>query len=175
MRLIYVIPFLLFIGIAIFLSRGLSLKPSEVQSPLIGKPMPAFDLLDLNHAPKHMTQSIFKGHLSVLNVWASWCATCLVEHAYIKEFATDPHVTFYGLNYKDNKEKAVAWLTKLGNPYAHIAFDPQGLVGMDLGVYGTPEAFLIDDKGIIRYKYVGMIDDVIWQQEFLPRINKLVH
>ncbi len=174
MKRAYLIPFAVFVAIAVLLSKGLHLHPAEVKSPLIGKPVPNFSLQDLNQPGRTMTQDDLKGHVSLLNVWASWCTTCLAEHPYIKDFSNYPDVQFYSLNYKDTEDNAIQWLKKSGNPYMSIGFDVEGLVGMDFGVYGTPEAFLIDKKGIIRYKYVGMIDEQIWGDEFLPRIKLLV-
>lgn len=174
MKLIYLLPLGLFIIVAVFLGRGLNLHPTEVQSPLVGKPLPRFSLSLLSDEGEHITEKEFQNQVSVLNVWASWCVSCLAEHRYVKAFAKEAPVQFYGLNYKDNRVNAQQWLANYGNPYKKVAFDPDGEVAIDLGVYGTPESFLIDKKGIIRFKYVGVVGDRIWQQEFLPRIEELV-
>lgn len=168
------IPLALFIILAIFLGIGLTLDPKHVPSPLIDKPAPAFELPRLYNANAKISTDDFKGQVSIFNVWASWCGACRAEHPFLMQLAHDKVVDIYGLNYKDDREDAKRWLIQYGgNPYKSIAFDEAGRAGMDWGVYGVPETFLIDKKGMIRYKHVGPLDPGIWAKEIFPLIQKL--
>jgi cytochrome c biogenesis protein CcmG, thiol:disulfide interchange protein DsbE len=151
----FLIPLLLFVVLAGFLYRGLSLNPREVPSPLIGKPAPAFNLPRLDDPSKTLGLDDLKGKVWVLNVWASWCTPCREEHPLVIALANSRRVPVYGLNYKDQGPAATRWLQQLGNPYTATIVDADGRVGIDFGVYGVPETFVIDGQGIVRYKHIG--------------------
>jgi cytochrome c biogenesis protein CcmG/thiol:disulfide interchange protein DsbE len=168
-----VIPLVIFIGLVIVLAVGLNRDPRLVPSPLIGKPVPAFELPRLSDPQKTFGVDDLKGKVSLLNVWASWCASCRAEHPLLVEVAKQAAVPIYGLNYKDKREDALHWLDSLGNPYTAVAFDADGKVGIDLGVYGAPETYVIDKNGMIAYKHIGPISGRDWEEKFLPLIQKL--
>lgn len=169
----YLIPLGIFIVLVVFLARGLQLNPHEVPSPLIGKPAPDFLLPQLQDANQQLGRKDFLGKVSLLNVWASWCVACREEHPVLVEIARSGVVNIYGLNYKDTREDALRWLAQFGNPYLTSAFDEQGKVGIDYGVYGVPETYIIDRQGIIRHKVIGPITHENWDKELLPLIRKL--
>ena len=151
------IPLAVFVALVIFLWIGLSLNPREVPSPLVGKPAPMFQLPQLHDASKTIFPEDMRGKVWLLNVWASWCVTCLEEHPLLIGMARRNIVPIYGLNYKDKRADGIAWLNNHGNPYVLAAYDIEGKVGIDWGVYGVPESFLIDKVGIIRHKIIGAI------------------
>jgi len=169
----FVIPLAIFAVVVGFLFVGLGLRPSEVPSPLIGKPAPAFDLAQLHAPGERFTVADMKGKVWLLNVWASWCVSCREEHPFLMEIAKQGSVPIVGLNYKDQRENALAWLTQFGNPYQLSVVDAQGRTGIDFGVYGVPETFLIDRDGVIRYKQIGPLTPEAWQQNILPLVKKL--
>ncbi len=169
----YLVPLVLFLLLAGLLYRGLSLDPKIVPSPLIGKPMPAFTLPRLDDASATISDTDLKGKVSVLNIWATWCTSCRAEHGTLLEFARANKVAIYGLNYKDNRADAKRWLMQLGNPYIANAFDADGRAGMDWGVYGAPETFVMDKQGIIRHKHIGPLTRQVLATEILPLIAKL--
>lgn len=169
----YLIPLGIFIVLAVFLARGLQLNPHEVPSPLIGKPAPDFLLPQLQDANQQLGRKDLLGKVSLLNVWASWCVACREEHPVLVEIARSGVVNIYGLNYKDSREDALRWLAQFGNPYLTSAFDEQGKVGIDYGVYGVPETYVIDRQGIIRHKVIGPITQEKWDTAILPLIRKL--
>ncbi len=169
----YLIPLGIFIVLVIFLARGLQLDPHNVPSPLIGKPAPDFLLPQLNDATQQLGRKDLLGKVSLLNVWASWCVACRDEQPLLVEFARTHQVAIYGLNYKDTREEAMRWLTELGDPYIESAFDATGKVGIDYGVYGVPETYVIDRAGIIRYKLTGPLTEQNLHEEILPLIKKL--
>ena len=168
-----IIPFIIFAILAVFLWQGLQLDPHQRESTLLGKPVPKFELTSLFDRHQSLTNNILKGQVSILHVWATWCSTCLAEHATLLQLAKTTHVPFYGLNYKDNRQKARRYLKIYDNPYRQVMFDEAGSVAIDWGVYGTPESYIIDKQGIIRYKHVGMITPDDWQKELWPLIQKL--
>lgn len=167
-----VLPLLLFLVVVIILWRGLGLHPNQVPSPLIGKPAPAFELPILA-SKKITTNKDFIGHITLLNVWATWCYACAQEHEFLLELAKKEYFSLYGLNYKDNPIVAKEWLEKYGNPFRIVAVDASGKVAIDWGVYGTPETFVIDKKGMIRYKQIGPITPEIWDQNLKPIVEQL--
>jgi len=169
----YLLPLAVFILVAIFLWRGLFLNPREVPSPLIGKSIPDFSLPKLGKQNSVVTSKTFDGKVWVLNVFASWCTPCLDEHPMLMELASQNRVIIVGLNYKDGFQSAADWLGKYGNPYSAVAVDIDGLVGMDFGVYGVPETFLIDKSGVIRYKKIGPLSSTDIQDELLPLVESL--
>ncbi|EKN0212692.1 TPA: DsbE family thiol:disulfide interchange protein [Pseudomonas aeruginosa] len=171
-RLILVLPLLLFLGIALFLYRGLFLNPQELPSALIDKPLPAFSLPDLKDGQRLISEKDLKGP-ALVNVWATWCPTCKAEHQMLNRLAK-AGVVIHGVNYKDDGAAARQWLQDYLDPYQVNVADPQGSLGINLGVYGAPETFLIDAQGIIRHKYVGAIDEKVWREELAPRYQALL-
>jgi cytochrome c biogenesis protein CcmG/thiol:disulfide interchange protein DsbE len=169
----YLVPLGIFAVLVAFLFRGLSLDPKLVPSPLVGKPMPAFTLTRLDDPGATISDSDLKGRVSVLNIWATWCASCRAEHDVLLELARTGAVAIYGLNYKDNRADAQRWLRQLGNPYVANAFDEDGRVGIDWGVYGAPETFVIDPQGIIRHKHIGPLTSEVLETQLLPLIAEL--
>lgn len=169
----FLIPLGIFVVLAIFLGRGLSLDPREVPSPLIGKPAPAFSLSQLDKPAQMIGTEQLLGQVWILNVWASWCVACRDEHPVLVEFSKTGVAPIYGLNYKDKREPAMNWLQQLGNPYTASIFDESGRVGIDFGVYGVPETFVIDKLGVIRYKKTGPVTQETIQSTILPLVKKL--
>ena len=169
----YLAPLALFALLVALLFRGLSLDPKLVPSPLVDKPIPAFTLTRLDDPAATISDADFKGKVSLLNVWATWCVSCRQEHEVLVRLAQTGQVDIYGPNYKDNRADAQRWLAQLGNPYIANAFDSDGRVGIDWGVYGAPETFIIDREGIIRHKHVGPITIEILNEEILPIVARL--
>ena len=169
----YLLPLIGFLVLVGFLAVGLKLDPREVPSPLIDKPAPAFSAALLSQPEKRVTRDELIGKAWVLNVWASWCAPCRDEHPLWVAYARRSPVAIYGLNYKDKAPAASAWLQQLGNPYAESLVDPDGRIGIDYGVYGVPETYLIDAEGVIRYKQIGPLTMAIVEQKVLPLAKAL--
>jgi cytochrome c biogenesis protein CcmG, thiol:disulfide interchange protein DsbE len=169
----HAVPLAAFVVLAVFLGAGLKLKPREVPSPFIGKAAPPFALPQLADAGKQISPADMQGKVWVLNVWASWCAPCREEHPLLVAVAREPGIALVGLNYKDDPRNAQEWLLKLGDPYLATAVDRDGRVGIDYGVYGVPETFVIDKSGIVRHKHVGPLTQEVWTRDVLPLIHKL--
>ena len=169
----FAIPLAIFIALAIFFAVGLTRDPREVPSPFIDKPAPAFKLAQLHEASRVFTPEDMKGKVWLLNVWASWCVSCRVEHPLLVELSRSKAVPIVGLNYKDRREDALPWLAKFGDPYTLSAWDIDGKVGIDYGVYGAPETFVIDKQGVIRHKQIGPITPEALEKTILPLIRKL--
>ena len=169
----FLIPLALFMGLVVFLAIGLGRDPHEVPSPLINKPAPAFQLPQLHESAKTFSAQEMRGKVWLLNVWASWCFSCREEHPLLLDFARSGAVPLYGLNYKDQRDDAIAWLNELGNPYRLSAVDLDGRVGIDYGVYGAPETYLIDREGLIRFKHVGPLTPEVIQNKILPLARDL--
>ncbi len=169
----YLLPLLGFIVLAVFLGIGLKLNPREIPSPLINKPAPEFSVPTLFDAEEFITNQQFKGQVWLLNVFASWCVACRQEHPLLNELAKQNLLTLVGLNYKDQREDALQWLGELGNPYNIIAYDLKGNVGIDYGVYGVPESFLIDKQGLIRFKQIGPFTAESIKNQLLPLVKTL--
>jgi cytochrome c biogenesis protein CcmG/thiol:disulfide interchange protein DsbE len=169
----FIVPLLVFVVLLLFLWVGLSLNPREVPSPLIGKPAPAFRLARLDDPAHTVTEKDLRGQVWLLNVWASWCVACMEEHPVLVQFSRAGVVPIYGLNYKDQREAAQAWLAKNGNPYTTSIVDLDGKVGIDYGVYGVPETFLIDKAGVIRYKRIGPVTPKVLSDQILPLVKQL--
>ena len=171
MRFIWpLVAFLVLVG---FLYVGLGLNPHEVPSPLIGKPAPAFTLPQLQEPAKQFSAQDMKGKVWLLNVWASWCVSCREEHPVLVELARQNIVPIYGLDYKDKREDGLKWLERGGNPYVLSASDIEGRVGIDYGVYGVPETYVIDKQGVIQYKEIGPVTPQNLQNKILPLIAQL--
>ena len=169
----YLAPLALFLALAGLLYKGLSLDPRKVPSPLIDKPAPAFSLKRLKQPEATLGTEDMKGKVSLFNVWATWCVACRSEHPVLMQLAESGKVAIYGLNYKDDREKAKSWLLRYGDPYIANAFDSDGRVGIDWGVYGTPETFIVDQQGIIRHKHIGPLTVDVLRDEILPLVEKL--
>ncbi len=167
----YALPLAVFLALLSLLAVGLTRDPRVVPSPLIGQPAPDFSLTQLLQPNRTVTRADLVGKTFLLNVWATWCVSCRAEHEVLMQIARGNEIPIYGLNYKDDREAAVQWLERLGNPYVSNLYDPEGQVGLDLGVYGTPESFLVDQNGIIVHKHVGPITPAVWQQELRPAID----
>jgi cytochrome c biogenesis protein CcmG/thiol:disulfide interchange protein DsbE len=167
------LPLGIFLVLAAFLAVGLGLNPREVPSPLIDKAAPAFRLPQLQDPGKTLGTEDLKGKVWILNVWASWCVACLEEHPILVDFSKQNVLPIYGLNYKDKREDALKWLGKHGNPYTLSIEDGDGRVGIDYGVYGVPETYVIDRNGIIRYKRIGPVTVQILQEKILPLVRQL--
>ncbi len=165
------VPATIFAIMIVFFWTGLKLNPTEIPSPLIGKPSPSFDLPLLRDAQASITQEQLRGQVSLLNVWATWCGGCRQEHGFLMQLAAQEAVPIYGLNYRDERSSALSWLQQLGDPYVANAFDKDGLVSIDWGVYGAPETFLIDAEGIVRYKHIGPLTPEVWRNKLQPRIR----
>jgi len=163
----------IFVALLALLAVGLGLNPREVPSPLIGKPAPAFELPLLSAPDKTFSQKDMLGKVWVLNVWASWCQPCLVEHPQITRLARSGAVPVVGLNYKDAREDAVPWLARNGNPFFTTVYDSAGRIAIDYGVYGVPETYVIDRKGVIRYKRIGPVTPEILKEKIEPLLREL--
>jgi cytochrome c biogenesis protein CcmG/thiol:disulfide interchange protein DsbE len=169
----FLLPLGLFVVLVGFLAVGLKLDPREVPSPLIGKPAPNFTLPELATPASKFSPADMKGKVWVLNVWASWCVPCREEHPVLVEFSKSGAAPLYGINYKDRTADAQRWLKQFGNPYAMTVVDADGRVGIDYGVYGVPETYVVDKLGIIRYKQIGPVTQEVLQQKILPLIAEL--
>lgn len=170
-RLKLFLPLILFIVLAIFLVRGLSLDPKELPSALIDKPFPEFSLPALGSA-ETLDKAAVSGKVALFNVWATWCVSCRVEHPYLTELARQG-VAIYGINYKDEDAAALGWLDELGDPYIASIADHEGTLGLDLGVYGAPETYLVDAKGLVRYRHVGVVNERVWTSVLQPIYEQL--
>ncbi len=169
----FLLPLAVFLGLVVFLALGLRLDPREVPSPLVGKPAPAFTTTLLSRPETTLSRDELRGKVWLLNVWASWCVACREEHPVLVEFARRASVPIYGLNYKDKREDGLKWLGRFGNPYTESLYDPQGRIGLDYGVYGVPETFVIDRAGVVRYKHVGAITPEFLRDTLEPLLRKL--
>jgi cytochrome c biogenesis protein CcmG/thiol:disulfide interchange protein DsbE len=169
----YLIPLGVFFVLVIFLGVGLRLNPREVPSPLIDKPAPAFSLAQLHAPAKKFGVPDMSGKVWLLNVWASWCVSCREEHPVLMDLSKKDVVPMVGLNYKDPQDDALAWLKQFGDPYALSVVDRDGRVGIDFGVYGVPETFVIDKAGLIRYKHIGPVTTKALEEKILPLVRKL--
>jgi cytochrome c biogenesis protein CcmG, thiol:disulfide interchange protein DsbE len=166
-------PLGLFLVLAAFLAAGLHLEPREVPSPLIGKPAPSFMATALAEPGRKLSSEDLRGRVWLLNVWASWCGACRDEHPLLVELARRELLPIYGLNYKDERAKGLDWLRSQGDPYRDSLFDPEGRIGIDFGVYGVPETFVIDAAGLIRYKHVGPLTPQVLRDKIEPLIRSL--
>ncbi len=167
------LPLALFVVLVGFLYVGLDLDPKKLPSPLVGKTFPEVMVEDFDTGERYPIHQRFQQKLSLVNVWASWCVTCRAEHDMLLEIAKDQRVQMLGINYKDTKPEAQQFLARLGNPYDAIIFDQQGTLGLELGVYATPETFLVDQQGVIQEKHIGQLTSRVWQQKFKPLIQQL--
>lgn len=169
----FLLPLALFLGVSAFLYKGLFLNPREVPSPLIGKPAPAFELPKLHDASQRIGREDLLGKVWMLNVWASWCTPCQEEHPLVIDIARRGLVPVYGLNYKDQGPAARNWLARLGDPYQATLVDADGRVGIDWGVYGVPETFIIDRSGTVRFKHTGPLTPEVVRKRIEPLLKEL--
>lgn len=169
----FVWPLLLFLVLAGFLAVGLRLDPREVPSPLIDRPAPPFSTVALSDPERAVRLEDLRGKVWILNVWASWCAACLEEHPVLMEYARRGTVPIYGLNYKDEPKAGLQWLRRHGNPYVDSLVDRDGRIGIDYGVYGVPETFVIDRQGVIRLKHIGPLTSQVLTQKVDPLVRRL--
>ena len=169
----FLIPLVIFLGLVWFLATGLGLDPREVPSPLIGKPAPGFALTRLDNAQQTIRRDDMLGKVWMLNVWASWCTACREEHPVLLDFSRKKLVPLYGLNYKDERLAGLKWLANFGNPYDLSLFDEDGRVGIDFGVYGVPETFIIDQQGIVRFKQIGPVTPEVLRTHIEPLLRQL--
>ena len=169
----FLIPLGLFVVLAIFLGKGLQLDPRQVDSPLINKPAPDFALTSLAEPDKTIRRQDMLGKVWMLNVWASWCVSCRAEHPVLVDYAKRKQVPLVGLNYKDERADGLAWLKGGGDPYDFSLYDREGRTGIDYGVYGVPETFIIDKQGVIRYKHIGPVNNEVLKKTLMPLIAEL--
>lgn len=162
----YAIPAVVMVGLLALLGVGLTLNPREVPSPLIGQPAPDFRLTTLDGRPFSVQD--LRGRPALVNFWASWCAGCQVEHPLLLRLAREDGVAIFGMDYKDEPDAARQWLARHGNPYTEIVADPAGTAGLDWGVYGVPETFVLDAQGVIRYKHIGPVTEEAWRDQIRP-------
>lgn len=168
----YLLPAGVALGLFVLLGVGLTLKPADLPSPLVGKPAPTFSLPDLLAPDRLVTEAVWNGQVTLVNVWASWCVSCREEHEVLKQAAAGG-ARILGLNYKDERADALRWLETLGNPYLAVPFDADGRVGIDWGVYKVPESFVLDRQGRVRYKQLGAVTQRDWQEKIAPLMRAL--
>lgn len=169
----FLLPLAVFIVLVALLAVGLNLNPREVPSPLVGKPAPGFTVPQLHEPEKTFSPKDMAGKVWLLNVWASWCVSCREEHPLLVEFAKSGITPVVGLDYKDKREDGQRWLARFGNPYLVSALDADGRVGIDYGVYGVPETYLIDKQGVIRFKQIGPITPEVLEKKIVPLVQEL--
>jgi len=171
-RLRLFLPLIIFLILAGFFWRGLSLDPTAMPSALIDQPMPEFSLATLKAADQLKTPADLKGQVTLLNVWATWCVSCRIEHPYLLTLKAQG-IPIVGVNYKDDVVAARKWLIDLADPYLYSLVDLDGRLGIDLGVFGAPETYVLDKNGVIRFKHVGVVNDKVWKEKLLPIVNAL--
>ncbi|KAA1174816.1 DsbE family thiol:disulfide interchange protein [Marinobacter salinexigens] len=171
-RVLLFLPLVVALVLGVVLFAGIGKDTTTLESALIGKPVPAFTLADLHDAGLERSNDVLKGKVQLLNVWGTWCPACRDEHPDLLRLAKEKGVSIVGLNYKDNREDALVWLNRLGDPYSTSLYDPKGTLGFDLGVYGAPETFVIDAGGVVRYRHVGVVNQQVWEETLLPVINE---
>jgi cytochrome c biogenesis protein CcmG/thiol:disulfide interchange protein DsbE len=169
----FAIPLIIFIGLMLLMLKGLWQDPKLVDSPLIGKPVPDFSLPELLDPSKSVEPEQFLGQVWLLNVWGSWCPECWREHGYLEQLSTRHGLTVVGINWRDETADALDMLRRAGNPYTAIGVDPETTAVLDLGVYGAPESYLIDKRGIIRFKQVGAVTPQLWNSELEALVKRL--
>jgi cytochrome c biogenesis protein CcmG/thiol:disulfide interchange protein DsbE len=166
-----ILPLLVFLMVGVFLFLSLNSDPNKLPSPLVGKKFPIIEGTDFYSNETVKLNDLMDNNLALINVWASWCVTCRKEHQVIMNIAKNNKLKLIGINYKDTKSDGEEYLKVMGNPFDEIVFDPNGEIGMELGVYATPETFLISREGLIIHKHIGEITKEIWNENFLPLIN----
>ncbi len=168
------IPLGVFLLLVVFLGLGFQLRdPHFLPSELIDRPFPEFELVDLHDGSVVRSRRDLVGEISLVNVWATWCPNCVIEHPELVRIAAEEGVPIYGVNYNDDTLKAIAWLQRRKDPYQFSLVDDEGRLAIDLGVYGAPETFVLDEKGVIQYRHVGTVTNEVWRQDLLPVIEHL--
>lgn len=173
MKARFLIPLGIFLALALLLGIGLTLNPRDVPSVLINEKAPAFNLPDLFDLEKRVNSESMQGKVWLMNVWGTWCPECWREHEFLNHLAKDEGVTFIGINWRDDRDEALSFLANKGNPFAAVGFDPESEAIMDWGVYGAPETFVIDKRGMIRKKHTGPLYQQVWEDEFRPLLQQL--
>ncbi len=171
-RLLLFIPLVVIAAMFLLFQQMIDHDPTAMDLARKDKPVPDFALPDLHEPQRFITQSDLKGKPALVNVWATWCPSCRVEHPYLVTLAKEKDIQVIGLNYKDERDEALKWLDTLGNPYAFTIFDEEGRLGLDLGVYGAPETYVIDAQGIIRYRHVGVVNEKVWKTVLEPLLRQ---
>ncbi|MDZ7643588.1 MAG: DsbE family thiol:disulfide interchange protein [Woeseiaceae bacterium] len=166
----YLLPVLAFAALIPVFIFGLDRDPSELPSPFIGKPAPEFTLPQLKDPSMTVGSSDYAGKTALVNVWATWCVGCRQEHGYLLELSAAKDIPLYGINWRDDRNEALNWLAQLGDPYVASGYDSDGRVGIDWGVYGAPETFLIGPDGTVLHKHLGPLNESIWQRDFAPKL-----
>jgi cytochrome c biogenesis protein CcmG/thiol:disulfide interchange protein DsbE len=166
-RLVYITPLVLAFGLGLILFTAIGKDPSHLETARLNDPIPAFSLESLEDASVKKDHTLFEGSVSLLNVWATWCPACRSEHHYLMELS-EKGVPIVGLNYKDERVKAIEWLQDLGDPYSANLYDPLGTFGFELGVYGAPETYIVDRDGVVRYRHVGELNERVWNAQLKP-------
>lgn len=180
-RLKLFLPLLIFVIVAGFFYTTVDrigegdYSPQDLPSALINRPFPVFELTQLEQPQKILNQSDLLGQIALVNVWATWCPSCHVEHGYLNYLASEQGVVIYGVNYKDQAAAAQQWLREKGNPYRFNIFDPQGRLGLDMGVTGAPETYVLDHRGFVRMRYQGPVNETVWQEKFKPLLEQLTN
>jgi cytochrome c biogenesis protein CcmG, thiol:disulfide interchange protein DsbE len=169
----YLLPLIAVVILIPILILGLRSDPRALPSQFIGKPAPEFDLPTLEDPEKRVGSADLGGKIALVNIWATWCAGCRAEHGFLMQLSRQQVIPIYGINWRDNRPDALNWLAQLGDPYVASGFDEDGRVGIDWGVYGAPETFLINADGYVVFRYPGPLDQAVWEQEFAPRIAEL--
>ncbi len=169
----YLVPFVIFLALVLLFAKGLDPERdiNELPSPLLNKPAPQFELPSVSDPSRTVGSGSFAGKPTLLNVWATWCVGCRQEHGFLMQLARSGQIPIYGLNWRDNRDEALRFLQQLGNPYVDSAYDQDGRVGIDWGVYGAPETFLIAADGTVLYKHLGPLNQDLWEQHFVPLLS----
>ena len=167
----FAIPIVVFLLLVVIFSFGLFNDPRELPSPFLGEPAPAFEVESLTEPGRIVGSADYAGKMALVNVWATWCGGCRQEHPFLMQLARTNAIQIYGINWRDNREEALRWLQQLGDPYEFSAFDADGRVGIDWGVYGAPETFLVSPEGIVLHKHLGPLTAASWQEDFVPLIE----
>ena len=174
MKRALLIPLGVFLILVVILSIGFKLEdPHKLPSVLIDRPFPEFELVELGEPERTLSVADLKGEVALINVWATWCPNCLIEHPELMRISSEEGVPVYGINYNDDSAKARIWLERHGNPYRFNMVDDEGTLGIDLGIYGAPETFVIDASGVIQFKHVGVVTPKLWQQTLRPLMEQL--
>lgn len=167
----YLVPAILFVVMIPIFIVGMNRNKSELPSPLLNQSAPQFELPSLEDPAVSVGSDTYSGEVALVNVWATWCVGCRAEHEFLMELRRRNEVPIFGLNWRDQRGPALRWLDQLGDPYVATAYDEDGRVGIDWGVYGAPETFLVDADGTVIYKHISPLNERVWQEEFLPRIR----
>ncbi|GAA4891121.1 DsbE family thiol:disulfide interchange protein [Ferrimonas pelagia] len=172
-RAVLFIPLGIFAVLSLFLFKGLFLDPSKLESVLVGKPVPAFELESLEDASKRWTHEDLEGEVYLINIWATWCPSCKYEHPFLNQLKRRGEIKIYGVNYRDERQPAIRYLANSGDPYHKNIFDPEGSLAFDMGVYGAPETYVVDHNGIVRHRFAGVLEPQVWARDFRPLIEQI--